>query len=80
MVLDTPWSASQIDQLREGQSADVMFVASGGQQYRIERRGNHSWSIVKYLVDDGPFQSVQKRASPAQAERSTGQYDTDGQR
>jgi hypothetical protein len=58
MVLDTPWSASQIDQLREGQSADVMFVASGGQQYRIERRGNHSWSIVKYLVDDGPFQSV----------------------
>jgi hypothetical protein len=62
MVLDTAWSASQINQLRKDQSADVMFVASGGQQYRVERRGNHSWSIVKYLVDDGPFQSV--RSAP----------------
>jgi len=53
MVLPTPW----FDQaaLRFAQSIDVMFVASDTQQMRIERRSDDSWSVVKYLADDGPF-------------------------
>lgn len=55
--LDTPWNENEIQNLRFAQSADVMFVAcDGNQQRRIERRGDRSWSIVKYYADDGPFQ------------------------
>lgn len=56
MKVTTPWSSSDLSKLRGAQSADVIFVACDGQQpRRIERRGDHSWSIVKYQVDDGPF-------------------------
>lgn len=54
--IDTPWSAGNIPNLRFAQSADVMFVGCDGvPPRRIERRGPRSWSIVKYLVGDGPF-------------------------
>ena len=59
MTLPTPWTASDLDSVRAGlesQSVDVLFVAcTGFTQRRIERRGNHSWSIVQYLPDNGPF-------------------------
>lgn len=57
MVIPTPWTLADLPNIRLAQSADICFVACDGlQQRRIERRSQHSWSVVLYLVDDGPFQ------------------------
>jgi hypothetical protein len=57
MTITTPWPTAMLNYLRWDQSADVVFIASDGtiQQQRIERRSKHSWSLVAYLTDDGPF-------------------------
>ena len=61
VTLPTPWGASDLSNIRTDQSADVIFCACANyRQRRIERRGVHpggrSWSVVKYLSNDGPFQ------------------------
>lgn len=59
MVIPTPWTEALLPIVRKAQSADVVFVACKGlQQRRIERRGLHSWSIVKYQPVDGPFRTL----------------------
>lgn len=56
MELATPWSATDNFILQVAQSSDVMFIACFGKKpMRIERRGTHSWSIVDFGHDDGPF-------------------------
>lgn len=60
VTMPTPWTASDLDNVRYDQSADVVFVAcSGRQQRRIERRGARpnarSWSVVLYAPNSGPF-------------------------
>ena len=57
IVVNHPYSVSDFRGLKYDQSNDVIFVASDGgfQQRRIERRGMTSWSIVRYKVDNGPF-------------------------
>jgi hypothetical protein len=44
--------------LRWTQSADVVYLASGKRQFKIERRSTTSWSLVQYLPDDGPFKPL----------------------
>lgn len=63
MTIVTPWLAADLPLVRYDQSADIIYVASdsttivgGYQQYKIERRGTHSWSVVQFLADDGPFE------------------------
>jgi hypothetical protein len=57
--IPTPWGDADLRTLRWQQSANIIFVASGNkQQYRIERRGTTSWSVVKYETEDGPFRSL----------------------
>ncbi len=59
MEIATPWNTANLDDVRAEQSADVFFVACDGmQQRRIERRATHSWSIVLYQADDGPFRII----------------------
>lgn len=54
--IPTVWGSADVGNMRFAQSADVMFVAcEGKQQARIERRSRHSWSVVKYWSDKGPF-------------------------
>jgi len=56
MTLPTPWPVGVLDLIRMDQSGDVLFCATKTvRQQRIERRGVHSWSIVDYVCDDGPF-------------------------
>lgn len=56
LELATPWADANLSSIRYFQSADVVFVACiGVQQRRIERRAAHSWSIVHYKSDAGPF-------------------------
>ena len=56
LELATPWTEANLPNIRYFQSADVIFVACiGVQQRRIERRATHSWSIVLYKSNAGPF-------------------------
>lgn len=55
MSLQTPWGLGSIGKLSRAQSADVMFTATGTEQYKIERRSPRSWSVVKYVSNLGPF-------------------------
>lgn len=65
LALPTPWfDLAARRRLRVEQSGDVIFVAlpsstsyQGG-QWRIERRGTTSWSLVAYLPEDGPFRAL----------------------
>jgi len=46
-----------LDDTRYAQSGDIIFIARG-KAYppaKIERRGQHSWSVAAYDVIDGPF-------------------------
>lgn len=74
MNVQTPWGAGAVNRLRRAQSADVIFVASGGEQYKVERRGDRSWSVVKYISNYGPFtidRTAPVRLKPAATEGNT---------
>lgn len=56
----TPWATVDLNSIRMDQSGDVVYVACANdpaylQPYKIERRQDDSWSVVKYLPEDGPF-------------------------
>jgi hypothetical protein len=56
MTLPTPWGADEIGDIHYHQSGDVVFCAQDlTRQRRIERRSAHSWSVVEYLSNAGPF-------------------------
>lgn len=57
--LPTPVLTASLPSIRHSQSADVVFIAyDSGEQFAVERRGTKSWSIVRYLADDGPFDTI----------------------
>jgi hypothetical protein len=56
MTLATPWTITELADIRGKQSGDVIFVACEGiAQKRIERRATNSWSLVDYVSNLGPF-------------------------
>lgn len=56
MTFTTPWASTEIPLVRYDQSGDVVYLAcEGEQQYKIERRSATSWSLVRYMPEDGPF-------------------------
>lgn len=59
MQITTPWLEADLPLVRYEQSADVIYVwCAGYPQYKIERRGTYSWSVVKYLPEDGPWRII----------------------
>lgn len=68
-----PWSGQDIRNLRYDQSRDILFAGvTGFQQRQIERRGDTSWSIVRYQVDDGPFRVEDPTTTTVTPSVSTG--------
>jgi len=56
MVVTAPWEEAELTLIRHDQSGDIIYVSCDGlQQYTIERRASHSWSVVLYEPGDGPF-------------------------
>lgn len=56
MTVATPWTAALLGLVRPASSGDILFNACDGiRQYKIERRGTRSWSVVKYYTEDGPY-------------------------
>ena len=57
--ITTAWPEDVLQNIRSDQSGDVIFTACKDyQQYRIERQDPRSWSVVKYLSEDGPFKLI----------------------
>lgn len=55
----SPYAVTDLPYLRYAQSGDVIFLACKDiQQYKLQHRGDHSWSLVKYQPEDGPFRPV----------------------
>ncbi len=60
-TLPSPYSASDLDNLRWDQSGDVLFISCDGfQQRRLERfdTTSKSWGISLYQPNDGPFRGI----------------------
>lgn len=58
MSITSPYLAADLGKIRYDESADVVFIACEGyQQRRVERRAAHSWSVVGYQSNDGPFRN-----------------------
>lgn len=55
MMITSPYAEADLSLIRHDQSGNVVFIASGYKQRRVERRANNSWSIVDYEANDGPF-------------------------
>lgn len=56
VTIPAAWTEDDLPYIRWQQSGDIIFVAIyGKQQRKIERRGARSWSVVKYITNDGPF-------------------------
>jgi hypothetical protein len=59
LELPTPWTASQVPQLRFTQSLNTMWIAGAGKEMHVfERRGTNSWSLRPFLQVDGPFNAL----------------------
>lgn len=54
--LTSPYPASIVGNLRWAQSGDIKYLFQDSfQTYRLERRGDTSWSLVKAFFVDGPY-------------------------
>lgn len=72
--ITTPWTEDDLSHIQVAQSADVLFTGCPGyQQYRIERRDNNSWSVVKYYADDGPFELLNTSGARISASAISGE-------
>jgi hypothetical protein len=57
--ITSPYAVADLPLIRYAQSADVIFMACDGyEEYRVERRTNNSWSLVKSRSEDGPFRAM----------------------
>ena len=58
--LTTPWTASNLDNIRYDQSADIVYAdCKDVRPQKIERRGSgRSFSVVDYAPDNGPFRAA----------------------
>lgn len=58
MSIPTNFDAADIAQLRYDQSGDIVYLAEyEHKNARVERRATHSWSVVDFVVEDGPFRN-----------------------
>jgi len=72
MTIVSPFTAADLPNIRYDQSGDIVFIAWGSQQYKIERRSTTSWSVVKYETTDGPFRDINLTATTITPSALTG--------
>lgn len=55
-VLMTPYTETDLPSLKWAQSADVMYLSHPNYRpYKLERRGDTTWSLVEVDFEDGPY-------------------------
>jgi hypothetical protein len=73
VYLPTPDTIELLSSIRYAQSADVVFFAtSNTPQFKVERRGQKSWSLVTYRADDGPFGLINNTSTTLAASALSG--------
>jgi len=81
MVLDSPWSSSDLGFVRWAQSNDVVFMACRGvPQRRLERYSTASWAVVEYFPFDGPFRNINITATRLQTSGRIGEVNVTADR
>ena len=56
MEIKTPYAAADLYEIEGPQSADILYMFHGSYPtYRLERRGNTTWSLVEVPWQDGPW-------------------------
>lgn len=70
-----PWSESELFEIQDDQSGDIVYLTHINWQTRkVERRSDASWSLVLYKANDGPFttaRTAQVRLKPAATRGNT---------
>jgi len=59
----TDFTLDELRRIRWAQSADTIFATRNGAPFRIERRGETSWSCVEYETNYGPFGFINNTAT-----------------
>lgn len=73
MELAAPWTEAQLFAIQKTQSADVMYVVHKlHPPYKLERRGNTTWSLVEVPWEDGPYLNENTTATTMTASAVTG--------
>ena len=77
VTITSPYQDTDLDNLREDQSGDTLFIACADyQQRKVERRGTRpgarSWGISLYVVNDGPFNTQNFKPTTITANALTG--------
>ncbi len=58
-VLPSPYAAVDFEAIHYQQIGDVLYLTHNDYwTRRLERRGSRSWSLVYFLPEDGPFNSI----------------------
>lgn len=73
MDITTVYNDTDLKYIRYTQSGDVVYLACNGyQQYKVQRFGTRSWSLVKYQPEDGPFRNINITPTTISASAVTG--------
>lgn len=59
LEITSPYAAADVDDVRVTQSGDVQYLFHEDYPtYKLERRGDSSWSLVKAFFEDGPWLGI----------------------
>ena len=73
-TLPCPYDEADLPALHVQQIRDVLYITHGDYwPRRLERRGAHSWSLVKFEPDDGPFGDLNTSDITIAASATTGE-------
>lgn len=72
--LPHPYTQAQLPNIKWEQIGDRMWLAHADVQTRVlERRGHRSWSLVKFLPNDGPFDTLNITSTSISSSATTGE-------
>jgi hypothetical protein len=74
LTIPVPYRDEDLKNIRASQVGDLVYVSCDGYQQRVfERRGTRSWSFVKYLTKDGPFNVINTTETTLTADALNGE-------
>ncbi len=73
MEIKTPYAEADLYEIEGPQSADILYMFHGSYPtYRLERRGNTTWSLIEVPWQDGPWLAENTTATTMTATAATG--------
>jgi len=73
MEIKTPYAEADLYEIEGPQSADILYMFHGSYPtYRLERRGNTTWSLIEVPWQDGPWLQENSTATTMNPSAATG--------